>query len=115
MYHRLLSLFDKRTCSPRLREKWNKNNVTLGQCAITSFLVQDIFGGEVYGICLTDGGVHCFNVINDIVFDLTSEQFNKEELDYSNCKIQSRDVHFKKKEKYKRYLLLRKRLLDSLK
>ena len=60
----LLDLFDVlsdgiwriETCAPRLRVDWSDDNITLGQCSITAFLVQDIFGGEVYGI-LRPGGV----------------------------------------------------------
>ena len=47
------------TCAPRMQSKWNEDNKTLGQCSITAFLVQDIFGGEVYGIKRPDGSFHC--------------------------------------------------------
>ena len=103
------------TCAPRYRPQWNLNNKTLGQCSITSFLVQDIFGGEVYGVPLKEGGYHCFNVIGDITFDLTSEQFGEEELDYINVKKQTREEHFSSEEKYQRYLLLKKSLLEKIK
>ena len=33
------------TCTPRLRGDWTDENKTLGQCSVTAFLVQDIFGG----------------------------------------------------------------------
>ncbi len=42
---------------------WTPDNKTLGQCSITAFLAQDIFGGKVYGIPLPEGGVHCYNMI----------------------------------------------------
>ena len=88
--------------------------MTLGQCSITAFLVQDIFGGLVYGVPLGDGNYHCFNVVNDVVFDLTSEQFGERKLDYQNVVIQNREDHFLKKEKYQRYLLLKRSLLEKL-
>ena len=59
-----------------MQEKWSEANPTCGQCSITAFLVQDIFGGEVYGVSLGDGNYHCFNKVGDAVFDLTSEQFD---------------------------------------
>ena len=37
------------TCANRMRDEWTKGNMTLGQCSITAFLIQDIFKGEVYG------------------------------------------------------------------
>ena len=82
---------------------------TLGQCSITAFLVQDIFGGEVYGIKRPDGSFHCYNVIGGKQYDLTIEQFGDErdDLVYDNKHPQLRAVHFKKEEKYNRYLLLK--------
>ena len=100
------------TCAPRMRDSWNKDNKTLGQCSITAFLIQDIFKGEVYGYPLEDGNYHCFNYIDNHIYDLTSEQF-KEKLNYSLDYKQSRNNHFSKQEKYDRYLELKKRL-DSL-
>ena len=85
---------------------WTPENKALGQCSITAFLVQDIFGGDVYGIPLPDGGFHCYNVVDGHLFDLTSEQFAGETLCYENNPQQSRDIHFSKEEKYQRYKLL---------
>lgn len=101
----------KKTCAPRLQKYWSKSNKTVGQCSITSFLVQDIFGGEVYGVS-TKSGIHCFNKVNDMIFDLTSEQFNGLDKikEYPLDNLQSRIVHFKKIEKYNRYLLLKKNI-----
>ena len=114
LYDLLSNIWCLYTCAPRLRKDWSTNNKTLGQCSITSFLVQDIFGGEVYGVPLKDGNYHCFNNINGIVFDLTSEQFNDESLDYINVTKQSRNVHFSNKEKHERYLYLKEKLIDLL-
>lgn len=100
------------TCAPRMRDAWNTQNPTLGQCSITAFLMQDIFGGKVFGILRPDGNYHCFNVADSCVFDLTSEQFRNESLDYSNCSEQSREAHFAKEEKRLRYERLRSQLLD---
>jgi hypothetical protein len=97
----------ERAMLPRMRKDWSKENRTLGQCSVTAFLVQDVFGGEVYGIPLKEGGYHCFNVVDGHLFDLTSAQF-KEKLDYNDCVLQKREVHFAKQEKYERYLYLKK-------
>ena len=111
MYNRLLSCWSKETCAPRYRPEWSEENPTLGQCSITSFLVQDILGGEVYGILLPDGAYHCFNEVDGFRFDLTSEQFGDEKLDYDRCVPQSREEHFENADKYARYLLLKQRYL----
>ncbi len=114
-YYDILSdLWDLDTCAPRLRKDWSEDNKTLGQCSITAFLIQDIFGGKVYGILRSGGNYHCFNDVDGCVFDLTSEQFGDEKLDYTNCPEQFREVHFKKEEKRKRYELLKERLYNAL-
>ena len=49
-YYDLLSqIWSADTCAPRMRQNWSPENKTLGQCSITAFLLQDIYGGEVYG------------------------------------------------------------------
>ena len=111
-YDILLSIWCADTCAPRMREEWSADNPTLGQCSITAFLMQDIFGGRVYGILRPGGNYHCFNVVGDCVFDLTSEQFGDETLDYEDCPEQFREVHFAKEEKRLRYEYLRGQLLD---
>ena len=97
------------TCAPRMQAKWCPENKTYGQCSITAFLVQDIFGGEVYGIKRPDGNYHCYNVIDGKQYDLTIEQFGEEaeSLVYDDKYPQMREVHFRKEEKYNRYLLLK--------
>ena len=114
LYDILCGIWCADTCAPRLREKWTPENKTLGQCTITAFLVQDIFGGSVYGILRPGGNYHCFNKVGDCVFDLTSEQFGDEVLDYENCCEQSRNIHFSKEEKRKRYEYLRNKLIEAI-
>ena len=94
----------------RMRQNWTKENMTLGQCSITAFLAQDIFGGKVYGILRPGGNYHCYNVIRDCKFDLTSEQFGDEVLDYEENPEQFREVHFAKEEKRMRYEKLKEEL-----
>jgi len=110
LYDLLNGIWSRETCAPRLRPDWTPENRTLGQCSITSFLVQDIYGGEVYGVPLTSGGFHCYNVVDGVRFDLTSEQFGDEKLVYDDKYPQSRAEHFKDEEKHARYLLLKREL-----
>lgn len=115
LYDALSELWCEYTCAPRMRKDWGKDNMTLGQCSITAFLVQDIFGGKVYGIPREGGNFHCYNVVGDRTFDLTSEQFKDEVLDYSNNPEQFREVHFAKEEKRSRYEYLKKSLAEYVK
>ena len=110
LYRDLKQVWCLETCAPRLRPEWSEDNPTWGQCSITSFLVQDLYGGRVFGVPLPEGGFHCFNVVGDYTFDLTSEQFGDRELDYDEEHEQLREVHFADADKRARYELLKERL-----
>ena len=108
-YDLLEELWSAETCAPRMRGDWTPENRTLGQCSITAFLAQDMFGGKVYGVPLGDGRFHCYNAVDGCVFDLTSEQFGDTVLSYEDNPEQFREIHFAKEEKRSRYEVLRKR------
>ena len=118
LYDALLNIWCEYTCAPRLREEWSLENITVGQCSITAFLCQDIFGGVVYGLKTPTGGIHCYNVIDGKVFDLTSEQFGEDACklcyDLDVNEVQTRDMahHFGKEEKKLRYEYLREHLMN---
>ncbi len=112
LYTALSDVWCEYTCAPRMRCDWHKENRTLGQCSVTAFLAQDIFGGDVYGVPLEDGNFHCFNIVDGHVFDLTSEQFDHP-LDYSTAVLQRREDHFRKKEKEERYQYLKEKLREK--
>lgn len=95
---------------------------------------------EVYGILRSGGNYHCYNVVGECIFDLTSEQFSRcnkpkselarefgdcrdeeqnapngdEKLVYDNNPLQSREVHFSKEEKRLRYEYLKEELKKAL-
>lgn len=114
LYDLLSGIWCADTCAPRLREGWSEANKTLGQCSITAFLVQDIFGGKVFGILRPGGNYHCYNAVCGSVFDLTSEQFEGEVLTYEGNPEQFREVHFAKEEKRLRYETLKAKLREKL-
>lgn len=114
LYDLLSEIWCAETCAPRMRDRWSKENKTFGQCSITAFLAQDIFGGDVYGILRPDGNYHCYNVVGDCVFDLTSEQFGDEVLSYVGNPLQKREVHFLKEEKRQRYEYLKEELKKQI-
>ena len=115
LYRALLNVWCAETCAPRMRQAWSPENPTLGQCSVTAFLAQDLFGGRVYGIPLKEGGFHCYNDVNGCVFDLTSEQFGDRKLDYSLRYEQLRHDHFMKPGKRERYEALKEALKRELK
>ena len=110
LYRDLSQVWCAETCAPRMRKNWSPSNPTLGQCSITSFLVQDLFGAEVRGILLPSGNLHCFNVLDGDAFALTSGQLEDPETDYDRGVTQSREEHFAREEKRERYELLKRRL-----
>ncbi len=65
LYDLLSEVWCADTCAPRMRGDWTPENRTLGQCSITAFLAQDIFGGKVCGILRPGGNYHCYNVIRN--------------------------------------------------
>ena len=106
LYEALMRCWCAETCAPRMRGSWRETCPTLGQCSVTAFLAQDLFGGKVYGIPLEEGGFHCYNDVDGCVFDLTSEQFPDRVFRYEGHPEQFREVHFAKEEKRLRYELL---------
>ena len=113
-YDLLSEIWCKYTCTPRLRKEWSIENKTCGACTITCLLVQDIFGGEIYGVYV-DGNVHCFSKVGDVIFDLTSEQFKDKKLSYTLEYPQSREFHLSNPDKKERYLYLVSKLEELLK
>ena len=114
LYDLLSEIWCEYTCTPRLRKEWSPENKTCGACTITCLLVQDIFGGEIYGVYV-DGNVHCFSKVGDVIFDLTSEQFKDKKLNYTLEYPQSREFHLSNPDKKERYLYLVSKLEELLK
>lgn len=112
LYDALSGIWCEYSCAPRLRPQWSAGNKTLGQCSITAFLVQDIFGGKVYGVPLPEGGFHCYNVAGGRKFDITSEQFGDTVLSYEDNPEQFRQVHFADANKLERYQYLCQKLKE---
>ena len=116
LYILLQDIWCKYTCTERLQNNWSTDNKALGQCSITAFLAQDIFGGKVYGMKRSGGNMHCYNVVDGVTFDLTSEQFGDEAVklvyDTETDEIQDRDSekHLKLETKRRRYNYLTKEL-----
>ena len=114
LYIALKKVWSKDTCSLKFKKEWSKKNPALGQCTITSFLVQDIFGGDVYAVPIDEGLMHCFNIIDGKMIDLTSEQFKGQKLTYNTNHKQDRERHlFFDPDKVQRYELLKKGLIET--
>lgn len=100
----LSNVYVRKTAHPDYQEKWNKENVMIGQCVPTTLLVQYYFGGEIYKQTNEN---HYFNIIDGQVVDLTKEQFDYE-LDYSNSQQKQPDLT--KAQTLERFELLKSRV-----
>ncbi len=94
--------WSKETCYPTLQDKWSESNPSLGQCAITSLVVNDYCGGKIMR-CMVDGISHYYNLINDQVFDLTSSQFMGIMPEYNKGEERSRECLLSNDDTKKRY------------
>jgi len=61
--------WSKETCYPSLREAWSEERKSLGQCAVTALIVQELYGGtfaddknlnHIWNV-LPDGSEHDFS------------------------------------------------------
>ncbi len=97
------------TCYSKCKDYWNEENKACGQCAITSVIVKNYFGGEIRKTIVNDMA-HYFNYINEEVIDLTREQFKNNDIDYSNYKIKSVEEILENDDTKRRYEILNSRV-----
>lgn len=84
---------------------WNENQPSIGQCAITSIIVQELLGGEIAKIKTFDGLSHYFNIIDGVVQDLTKDQFEYD-VDYINFRTVDKKYILSFKDTQRRYEIL---------
>ena len=102
--------WEKETCSPGLRNEWNEENPSLGQCAITALIVNDFFDGKIMR-CMASSGSHYYNLIDNEIVDLTLEQFLGEIPQYEEGQERTREYLLSNEDTKSRY----KKLLYNLK
>lgn len=94
------------------RDKWSKDNPSVGQCLVTALVIQDKYGGDIYA-CKIGSNSHFVNIINERIVDKTAEQFGGiDKIKYINgsFKKRSRESLLKNKDVKQRYELLRARM-----
>ena len=109
----LIQSWNLETCSPGLRDKWSKVNPSLGQCAITALIVNDLFDGKIMR-CMASSGSHYYNIIADEVVNLTGEQFLGEIPQYENGEERTREYLLSNKDIKNRYEKLLYNLKQSI-
>jgi len=103
--------FSKDTCFPGLKDKWNEQNKTLGQCAITALILNDFLGGKIMR-CKSETGSHYYNLINDEIIDLTVSQFEKLP-DYETGEERTREYLLSNEDTKNRYKILLERVKNN--
>lgn len=91
LHESLEKVWSSRTCYPSSARNWTSNNPALGQCAVTSLLVQEMFGGQIVFCAALN---HFWNILPDgAEVDFTESQFTDQELKYKvidrSCSIES--------------------------
>ena len=72
----------RKSWSLKTSSKWTGGNPAKGQCGVTSLVVNDLLGGEIYKTCLPEGW-HFYNMIDHTRHDFTASQF-KETIQYED-------------------------------
>ncbi len=113
----LINCYCRETAYPSCQKEYDDYyDPTYGQCAITAMIVNDIFGGTIHKIRVDGGSTHYFNKINNLYFDLTSDQFSLYEIDvdYEPNEEIPREYCGKNKDTAKRYEILNKKMYDFI-
>lgn len=91
----------KDTCHPSYRLKWNPENSSIGQCAITAMYLNEKMDWNIYET-LVGRTRHFFNKdTNGMIYDLTADQFTNIDIDYENCRLRDfKDLYRSCKNRY---------------
>lgn len=117
LYAVLRQAWSAETAYPSCQKDWVEDDPSYGQCAITSTLVYDMFGGTIHRIKVDGGGTHYFNKINGHYVDLTREQFDLYDLpvSYEPNEEMPRQYCGKNPDTLKRYQQLQRNIIKFLK
>ncbi len=101
--------WSRETCYPGCQNEWNPNNKTLGQCAITSLIINDYLDGKIMKTIVNDIG-HYFNLIDNEVIDLTVDQFLGIIPNYKDSIEKTREYILENEDTNKRYTILKNKI-----
>ena len=113
----LINSWSKETSYELVKDNWSLKNKSLGQCAITSLIIQDYLGGDiVFAETIFDNSSvinHYWNFIDNIDYDLTIQQFTSN-YKFINKKIVSRNTLLRNLDTLKRYQILKEKVDNYL-
>ena len=102
----------RETAHPSYKDKWSEDNPSCGQCCVTTLVIQDQYGGDIYS-CKVGSNSHFVNIIDERIIDRTAEQFGGTgNIKYINGSFRKRTRAslLKNKDVKARYELLKARL-----
>ena len=111
LYKMIELSYDRETCYPGLKEKWNNSNKALGHCAIVALIVNDFLGGKIMR-CMCETGSHYYNLINGEIVDFTVSQF-KEAPDYCLSEERTREYLLQNDDTKKRYKIFLEKVKNN--
>lgn len=108
--HFLYSSCQSDTAYNLCANEWSPKNRTRGHCAIIAMLVYEYFGGHIQkGYNIEKREWHYWNVINDVIYDFTKEQYKDNNICFHNVQNISFDTLIGNNDTRRRYELLKER------
>ena len=111
--------WNRDTCYSPMREKWSRDNPTIGQCTDTSLVVKDYFGGDiVFCFAVTPNGdreSHFFNRLRYRNVDFTRRQFPDGTVFVEERIMEKGHILSMPEGVNERYAILRERVSQGLK
>ena len=104
----------KETTFIDIQDEWSSDNKAYGQCAVTTLVINDLFGGK---IAYDKPNFHLWNELPDGTWqDFSREQF-KDNRDFTVTKYQTKEEIFSNKTGLRnktedKYKLLKKRFME---
>ena len=97
--------WEKRTCYKKLKEKWTYEKPYIGQSAVTSLIVNDLFGGYIMKVKV-NGESHYYNVVEGNIIDYTAKQYEDGLINYAEGKLAYRGRILQDYDTKSRYYIL---------
>ncbi len=97
--------WEKRTCYKELKEKWTYEKPYIGQSAVTSLVVNDLFGGYIMKVRV-NGKKHYYNVVEGNIIDYTAKQYEDGLINYAEGKLAYRGRILQDYDTKSRYYIL---------
>lgn len=97
--------WEKRTCYKELKEKWTYEKPYIGQSAVTSLVVNDLFGGYIMKVKV-NGESHYYNVVEGNIIDYTAKQYEDGLINYAEGKLAHRGRILQDYDTKSRYYIL---------